>query len=200
MLMNPVANKHLPNQNRVKKVKGRTFHLPLPLEETLRKLPSPENPITDPELHILVRGMPTKSKIVWEDIVDVNNVYRALQYLKDINALYSQIQLPDAPHKLIDCINGNASLEHIIDQSETHLNGKPIEKKPALLTQVTSEKGVNCEQYTIYLLYERRRKAPISELYQMLKVNAAPINSRDIDLDVKCFPDLYAEGKYGVTN
>ncbi|CAG4976487.1 unnamed protein product [Parnassius apollo] len=80
MLMNPVANKHLPNRNMVKKVKGRTFHLPLPLEETLKKLPRPEHLITNTEMYIMVRGMPTKSKIVWEDIVDVNKVYQALQY------------------------------------------------------------------------------------------------------------------------
>lgn len=75
MLMNPVANKHLPNRNMVKKVKGRTFHLPLPIEETLKKLPRPEHPITNPEMFIMVRGTPTKSKILWEDIVDINKVY-----------------------------------------------------------------------------------------------------------------------------
>lgn len=47
--MNPVANKHLPNQHMVKKVKGRTFHLPLPLEETMKKLSSPQALITHPE-------------------------------------------------------------------------------------------------------------------------------------------------------
>lgn len=87
MQMNPVASKHLPNRHMVKKLKGRTFHFPLPLEETLKKLPRPEYPITIPEMYIMVRGMPTKSKIVWEDIVDVNKVYKALQYLKGVNAL-----------------------------------------------------------------------------------------------------------------
>ncbi|KAF8792848.1 hypothetical protein HNY73_004397 [Argiope bruennichi] len=145
MQMNPVANKHLPNRHMVKKVKGRTFHLPLPLEETLKKLPRPEHPITKPEMYIMVR----------ED-----------------------------------------NIHHIVDQLESQVDNV-VEGNDGLLTQVTSEKMADYEQYTIYPLHERRRNAPISELYQMLKVNAAPIDSRDKDLDVKCFPDLYVEGKYG---
>lgn len=31
----------------------------------------------------------------------------------------------------------------------------------------------------------------------MLKVNAAPIDNRNKDLDTLCFPDLFNEGKYG---
>ncbi|KAI5701995.1 hypothetical protein M8J75_015542 [Diaphorina citri] len=31
----------------------------------------------------------------------------------------------------------------------------------------------------------------------MLKVNAAPFDSRDSSIDVKCFPDLFVEGKFG---
>lgn len=48
-----------------------------------------------------------------------------------------------------------------------------------------------------YPLNERRQNAPASELYQMLKVNTAPIDARDKDLDVKCFSHLYVEAKYG---
>lgn len=196
MLMNPVANKHLPNRHMVKKVKGRTFHLPLPLEETLKKLPRPEHPITNSEMYIMVRGTPTKSKIVWEDIVDVNKVYQALEYLKGVNALYSQIKLPHSPQQLVDYISEEDNIHHIVDQLESQVD-YVVEGNDGLLTQVTSEKEADYEQYTIYPLHERRRNASISELYQMLKVNAAPIDSRDKDLDVKCFPDLYVEGKYG---
>lgn len=51
-------------------------------------------------------------------------------------------------------------------------------------------------QYT-YPLNERRNNAPVSALYQMLKVNAPPLDSRDLEIDVKCFPDLFVTGTYG---
>ncbi|KAF8770996.1 hypothetical protein HNY73_018460 [Argiope bruennichi] len=88
------------------------------------------------------------------------------------------------------------NIHHIIDQLESQVDNV-AEENDGLLTQVTSEKEADYEQYTIYPLHERRRNTLISELYEMLKVNAAPIDSRDKDLDAKCFPDLYVEGKYG---
>ena len=75
--------------------------LPLPLEETLKKLPEPHQPLADTsELYILLRSIPTKAKIIWQDLVDVHKVYRALQKLKQINHLYSAIDMPGQPHEL----------------------------------------------------------------------------------------------------
>lgn len=61
----PVGNKTLPNRQMINKVKERTFHLPLPTETTLNKLPDPEDPLNqNQELFILVRSCPTKTKIM----------------------------------------------------------------------------------------------------------------------------------------
>ena len=99
--MGTVAKKHLPSTHRIQKVCGTTFHLPLPLEETLKKLPEPHQPLADTsELYILLRSIPTKAKIIWQDLVDVHKVYRALQKLKQINHLYSAIDMPGQPHEL----------------------------------------------------------------------------------------------------
>lgn len=60
--------KNLPNHYKIDKVVGRTFHLPLPIEETLKKICPDTDPLnTDHEMYILVRGNPTKSKFIWED-------------------------------------------------------------------------------------------------------------------------------------
>lgn len=87
----------------------------------------------------------------------------------------------------------------MVDQSESHVDNNIVEENGALLTQITSQKEADYKQYTTYPLYERRKNDLISELYQMLKINAALISSGDKDLDVKCFPDLYVEGKYAVS-
>lgn len=61
MSMNPVAKKHLHNQQMVKKAKGRTFYVPLPLETTIKKFPLPEDYVNNnPELFSMVRGTPKK--------------------------------------------------------------------------------------------------------------------------------------------
>jgi len=43
--METVINKKLPQRQMIQKVKGRTFHLPLPLQETLNKSCSDTDPI-----------------------------------------------------------------------------------------------------------------------------------------------------------
>lgn len=77
--MGTVINKKLPERQMVQKVKGRTFHLPLPMQETLNKLCSNTDAINiNHELYILVRGIPTKSKIIWEEMVNIKRVFDAL--------------------------------------------------------------------------------------------------------------------------
>ncbi|XP_044742220.1 uncharacterized protein LOC123303484 [Chrysoperla carnea] len=143
--MTPVSKRNIPNRHSIKKIIGRTFHLPLPLEATLQKLPKPEEPLnTNQDMYIIVRGCPTKKKIIWEDLVDVEKLYQALTFLKNNN-------------------QHNYEYEH----------------------------------YTIYPLHERRKNSSITALYQMLKVNASTLDHCDKEIDVKCFPDLYYEGKFG---
>lgn len=193
--MIPVGNKHIPNRETIKKVKGRTFHLPLPLETTLKKLPNPEEPINrDQELYILVRSTATKNKIVWEDLVDVNKIYKALEYLKTHNNHYANIVLPHNPDLLLADLRDDLQHEVVVSSS---IDNSTVDGE-ALLTQINEEEEQeSTEQYTIYPLHEKRQNAPITALYQMLKVNAAPFDSRDSSIDVKCFPDLFVEGKFG---
>lgn len=39
--MGAVSGKNMPRQNMIQKFVGRTFHMPLPLEQTLKKMPKP---------------------------------------------------------------------------------------------------------------------------------------------------------------
>ena len=90
--MNPVGGKKLPPSRLINKVRGSTFHLPLPLEETLKRLPSHTQPILDHgELFVLLCSIPTTKRVVWQNIVDIKTVYGAL---RDINLIYSEINLP----------------------------------------------------------------------------------------------------------
>ena len=74
------------------------FFLPLPLNKTWNTLSEVELGRTDllvalpdPQLYIIVNGVPTKDKIVWQTLVDVNAVKLAIQKLKEINWLYKNV-------------------------------------------------------------------------------------------------------------
>ena len=98
--MGTVEKRKLPASYKVQKVNGTTFHLPLPIEETLNRLPDPQQALPDHGELILMRSVPTKSNINWQDLVDVQKMYNALLKLKEINPLYVMIQLPGAPEDL----------------------------------------------------------------------------------------------------
>ena len=47
--------------------------------------------LPNPELFIIVNGKPTKGKVVWRNLVNVNHVKVAINKLKEINWLYKDI-------------------------------------------------------------------------------------------------------------
>ena len=72
------------------------FFLPLPLQNTLDRLDEAGfkaeycsddslSHLPDPELYIIVDSRPTKDKVVWQDLVDIDSVRKAVEKVKDTN-------------------------------------------------------------------------------------------------------------------
>ncbi|XP_058863591.1 uncharacterized protein LOC117970172 isoform X1 [Acipenser ruthenus] len=206
--ISPVSSsKRLPHQQRVQKMHGRTFHLPLPLQETLSKLPPPNQALPDDmELHILVCGAPTKSKTVLEDIVDLNKVYNALQKLKEINPFYKDISLPQNSVNLLSNHNLNVFQCHSDneDQGEDEITVKattkeqPHPKEPLLCKVEPEEEAVIYRNYTIHPIHSERKKGTATALYQMLHIQDDALEDWEKKLDLLCFPDLYTHGIHGM--
>ncbi|KYQ48168.1 hypothetical protein ALC60_12797 [Trachymyrmex zeteki] len=201
----------------IRKVKGRTFHFPLPLQETLDKVCPPEEPINlNHELHILVQGIPKRSKLFWENLVDINKVYKALQWLKDNNPHYSEIRLPPSSDGLINdklqeteyrIVSDESDSDEIDEVVEACLrctvehnkdnNEQTVLKRKAFLTQFTKDSDIN-DQYTIYSMHAKRiDNESAFKFYQMLKIEDVPMDNCYKYLDVMCYPDLYPEGVNG---
>ena len=93
------------------------FFLPLPLSKTLATLDevgqsgSAKSALPNPELYIIVNGKPTK-QVVWCSLVDVNQVKAAIQKLKDINRLYSEVtdkSVDEAAKQVVEVTNNTTS-------------------------------------------------------------------------------------------
>ena len=72
---------NVPSYNSLKACKGTMFFLPLPLEKTLQTLDEAGEALPDPELYIIVNGVPSKNKVVWQSIVNVEQLKVAIQKL-----------------------------------------------------------------------------------------------------------------------
>ena len=96
------------------------FFLPLPLQNTIDKLDTLGMPkqsegvdvLPDPELYILLDDRPTKDKVVWQSLVDVSDIKRAVKKLKETNWLYRNIDessVDDAAKNTIEVVNSTTS-------------------------------------------------------------------------------------------
>lgn len=178
----------------------------------LKKLPKPTQVIANHELYILVRSLPTKKNQIWQSLVNLQKVYKALLWLKNNNVLFKNIEVPQ--YNIFENEILNMETEYLIseltDSGKNTLNrnenGNIVGindsseisetiKIPAMLTQKKTDEFY--EHYTIHSLNEPRKNAKATDLYQMLKIDINPTDQRDLNLDVKCFPVLFSYGKDG---
>ena len=107
----------VPMYSSLKACKGVMFFLPLPLEKTLDTFDEVDNNVSlaSPELYIIVNGKPTKTKVVlvWHSLVDVNEIKKAVQKLKDINWLYKDVRedsVDEAVQDVVEVVKRLAAL------------------------------------------------------------------------------------------
>ena len=167
--------------NSLKACKGVMFFLPLPLEKTLDTVDEVDNNVSlaSPELYIIVNGKPTKTKVVWHSLVDVNEIKKAVEKLKDINWLYKDVREDSVDEAVQDVV------EVVKKTSST------------VLEKATKEDISNLQCYTIRNLSTKQFTGDDIEQYKLMNVQEEPIDSRQKYLDVMCFPTLFPDGNFG---
>ena len=175
----------VPAYNALQACRGCMFFLPLPLNKTWDTLSEIELggsglvALPDPQLYIIVNGVPTKDKIVWQTLVDVNAVKLAIQKLKEINWLYKNVDdasLDEAAKNIVE----------VVDQASS-----------IMLEKASTDDVAALQAYTIRLLDQQGSTKLDVEQYKMQNVKDSPIESRQRHLDVMCFPTLFPSGQFG---
>ena len=179
----------VPIYNATKGLKGTMFFLPLPLQNTIEAFDDLGIPndlmsedlqlLPDPELYILLDGRPTKDKVVWQTLVDVNDIKKAVTKLKETNWLYKNIDensVDDAAKKAIEVVSSTSS---------------------TLIKKATKADIAELEAYTIRRLDEGLPLGSDLEHYKMLKIEEPALDNRLKYLDIMCFPCLFPTGRFG---
>ena len=197
--MNPVGSKKLPPGHLINKVHGSTFYLPLPLQETLKRLPSQTQPIVDHgEPFVLLRSIPTTKKWLGKILLISQKYYGALKKLKDINPIYSEINLPALPSNLE---LGSKISEHVVesDPNEDKNTDDEIGDGNAMVRKVAKDEEAELyKNYTIQTLHPPRVNEKATDLYQLLKINEPPLDAQCKQLEEMCFPSIFTHGVYGM--
>ncbi|KAL7304788.1 hypothetical protein TKK_0003013 [Trichogramma kaykai] len=191
--MGTVMNRKVPHCAQIDKVVGRTFHLPMPLEETLKKI-CPETLAlnSNQEMFIFIRGVPTKTKIVWEDVVNMYSfeVEQIGVCIQDAVAALIRSEHGDKENKL----NAKTQLTPSTSSATLCVN-TDMPRLPLVTQKCPNDKFY--ENVTIYPLHEKKLNEEPVKLFQMLKVHAELLHNKTKDLDCLCFPDLFPTGVDG---
>ena len=206
----PVSGRKLPSYLCHKSAKGMIIHLPITLSDTLQNVLSDEEVLRTGNMHIAVRTAINKSDIVWEDVVRIDAVYRALKALKyDMkNELYANIPLPRTfdEFKTIyskscltdDGVDKDYEL-NIVDPEKVENDDSDEERVfNPLYSKITPEELKSYELQTVIPLCRDKPHTAVGSLYKHERIEAQPLRDYQCpDLDVRCFPELYPDGKCG---
>ena len=83
-----------PNNEKMSAVKGFSVHIPVPVEMTVRQLAGEKTGLINPRSFIVLHGIPTKDKRVWQSLINVEKIIAALKWLVKNNPLYKDIKVP----------------------------------------------------------------------------------------------------------
>ena len=169
----------VPMYNSLKACKGNVFFLPLPLNKTLETLDECGGALPNPELYIIVNGRPTKSKVVWRSLVEVNHVKNAVRTLKLCNWLYNDVHKESV----------DEATKHIIEVTNAATTG--------MLEKATKDDVATFQAYTIKNLDSKLPPTSDIEQYKVFGVREDPIDNGQQHLDVMCFPILFPTGRFG---
>ena len=177
----------VPVYKSLKTCRGTMFFLPLPMKKTLETLDQVESSkmtLPDPELYIIVDGTPTKNRVVWRTLVDVNKVKKAVEKLRQINWLYKEVSeqaVDDCTKQVVEVVN-SATSTMIEKANESYLAGlqaytvRNLDNKLPTLSDI--------DQYKM-------------DQYKIVNVKEFPLESRQQHLDLMCFPALFPTGAFG---
>ena len=135
--------------------------------------------LPDPELYIIVDGHPTKDNVVWQGLVDIDYVKRAVAKLKDTNWLYKngdQDSVDEAAKKAVEVVS-SASNPMLDRASDNDVRG--------------------LQAYTIRKMDQYMPVGRDIDHYKLLSVHEQPLDNRQKFLDVLCFPTPFPTGRYG---
>ena len=133
----------------------------------------------DPELYIIVDSHPTKHKIVWQGLINIDNVRKVVEKLKNTNWLYSNVDqssINETAKKTIEAVSDTTS---------------------SVLERASEDDVHGLQAYTIQKMDQYMPIGKDIDHYKLLSVSEKPLDNRQKFLDVLYFPSLFPTGWYG---
>ena len=96
---------------------------------------------------------------------------------------------------------GGKISEHVVESDpndDKHADDKTGDGDAMVRKVAKDEEAELYKNYTIQTLHVPRINEKATDLYQLLKINAAPLDARCKQLKEMCFPSIFTHGVYGI--
>ena len=129
------------NNEKMQAIKGFTVSIPVPVQNNISELGDGRpGKLIDPQNYIMLHQQPTKNKVVWKNLVDVNMIFAALEWLIVNNPLYSNIRLPDSPEDILRQFDDD--LENMCDDQTQSVPLPPSSCKSCIPSLISPESSL----------------------------------------------------------
>ena len=124
--------------------------------------------LSNPELYIIANSKPTKNKVVWHSLVEVNHIKVALKKLKEMNWLYKEVNdssVDEASKQVIEVVSKVSSI---------------------MLEKATDSDVTGFQYYTVRNLDNKLLTESDIEQYKLLSVREDLLDDQQKYLNVMC--------------
>jgi ubiquitin C-terminal hydrolase len=187
----------------VKGIKGNAAHLRLSTAETashvLEKMPMTN---VEDQLRIYAMSIPNKEKTLWKNLVDMDKVLLALEWLKANNPLYEDIVIDKNAAEKIDsskfvrmtCDDNPAAVDRNLEREDEEVPQLKRMLTETLIPEMESEYVMQATEEANVTAGEHIKA------FQQVKVEGKPMNFGTMkELDMMSLPILYPRGRGGVS-
>ncbi len=140
-------------------------------------------------LNFIINGLPTKTGNIWRGLVNLDKVYKALDWLKINNILYHDVTINTI-------LKSQESLMLSEDANEgSNVNVMNAEDLQSYLNKIEQEP---LNHLTVLDIDKINENISDIDKYAMKRVVSEPLKDRDTNMDHLCFVDVFPKGRHGM--
>ena len=123
------VGRNVPQNSRLSALKGNCIHMPLPLEHTIRQLADDVGFTKLPSNYIMTHHI-KGNELLLRNLVNLDNVYEALVWLKNNNDFYRDIKLPPRSDLLFTSLSSQHLPDppHSSELASSYVTGEDVEQ------------------------------------------------------------------------
>ena len=155
------VGKHVPHNTRLSALKGNAIHIPLPLEQTIKQLEEETDFTKIPANYIITHHI-KNDELLLRSLINLENVHKALLWLKENNNFYKDINIPSKPSLFSDQLS---------EQSDIHADSNDQNFTEGVLSKDAGREVINSKNQNEETIHDGHDKPNVPDTDETAEFN-----------------------------